>query len=142
MFKSKDDLDKEVQKAENEAISSIVDQSMSISGELAFKGKTRIDGTINGNISGEHLVLSKSGKIIGDIKVRSFICHGSIDGNISADIVTARKGCVIQGKLEAGNLTVEPGATLDGEVKTSTRDGGPKLISQESGSPDEPDQAG
>lgn len=142
MFKSKDDLDKEVQKAENEAISSIVDQSMSISGELAFKGKTRIDGTINGNITGEHLVLSKSGKIIGDVKVRSFICHGSIDGNISADIVTARKGCVIQGKLEAGNLTVEPGATLDGEVKTSTRDGGPKLISQESGSPDEPDQAG
>lgn len=142
MFKSKDDLDKEVQKAENEAISSIVDQSMSISGELAFKGKTRIDGTINGNITGEHLVLSKSGKIIGDVKVHSFICHGSIDGNISADIVTARKGCVIQGKLEAGNLTVEPGATLDGEVKTSTRDGGPKLISQESGSPDEPDQAG
>ena len=120
MFGKKNGLDKEMQKAESETISSIIDKSMSVTGEISFKGKTRIDGSVEGNISGEHLILSDSGKIIGDIQVSSFICHGSLEGNIKANLVTARKGCAIHGKLEAGSLTVEPGATLDGEVRAAT----------------------
>lgn len=119
MFSKKNGLDKEMQKAENETISSVIDKSMSVSGEMSFKGKTRIDGTINGNVTGEHLILSESGKIIGDIKVSSFICHGYLEGNIISKLVTAQKGCSIIGKLEAGSLTVEPGATLDGEVRAA-----------------------
>lgn len=119
MFKSKDNLDKQVQKVESETISSIIDQNMTITGELTFKGKTRIDGTFSGDINGEHLVLSSTGKITGDINVTSFICHGTIEGNILAGMVTARKGCTIRGKLKSDNLIVEPGASLDGEVKTT-----------------------
>lgn len=117
MFKMKNDLSKKLQQVENETISSIIDGSMSINGEISFKGKTRIDGIVTGNISGEHLVLSQHGKIIGDIKVSSFICHGTIEGNIFADMATASKGCSINGRLEVENLTVEPGAAIEGEVK-------------------------
>lgn len=120
--KKPDTLDKEIQKAEGEAISSIIDKSMTITGEIAFKGKAMIDGSINGNINGEHLILSKSGKIVGDIHVASFTCHGELQGNIQASIVVARKECAIRGKLEAGSLTVEPGALLDGEIHASTRE--------------------
>ncbi len=91
MFSKKNGLDKEMQKAENETISSVIDKSMSVSGEMSFKGKTRIDGTINGNVNGEHLILSESGKIVGDIKVSSFICHGYLEGNIISKLVTAAK---------------------------------------------------
>lgn len=118
MFKNKDNLEKQIQKVESETISSIVDQNMTISGELSFKGKTRIDGAVTGNITGEHLILSQSGVINGDISVSSFVCHGSIDGNVNADIVTARKGSSIHGRVTTANLVVEPGAALDGEVKT------------------------
>ncbi len=134
MFSKKSSADKELQKAESETISAIIDKTMEISGEIAFKGKTRIDGTINGNINGEHLVLSQSGKIIGDITVTSFICHGAIEGNIQAGLVTARKGCSIRGRLEAASLTVEPGASLDGEVKAS----GAKSANAEGKRPSEP----
>jgi cytoskeletal protein CcmA (bactofilin family) len=120
MFGKKNGFENEMQKVESETISSIIDKSMSVTGEISFKGKTRIDGTITGNISGEHLILSESGRINGDIQVTSFICHGSLEGNIKANLVTARKGCAIHGKLEAATLTVEPGATLDGEVKAAT----------------------
>lgn len=119
MFNKKVSIDKELQKAEGEAISSIIDKTMLISGGISFQGKTRIDGTIDGDISGDYLILSESGKITGDIKVSSLICHGSIEGNIHASLVTARKGCFIRGRLEAGSLTVEPGATLDGEIKAT-----------------------
>lgn len=120
--KKGDPLEKELQKAEGEAISSIIDKSMSITGEISFQGKAMIDGSINGNIKGDHLILSKSGKVMGDIQVSTFTCHGELIGNIQATIVSARKGCSIRGKLEAGSLTVEPGALLDGEIKAATQE--------------------
>jgi cytoskeletal protein CcmA (bactofilin family) len=115
-------LEKEMQKAEGEAISSIIDKNMSITGEISFQGKAMIDGHINGNVTGDHLILSKSGKVNGDIHVSSFTCHGELIGSIQATLVTARKGCLIRGKLEAGSLTVEPGALLDGEIKAAMQD--------------------
>lgn len=118
MFKTKNNLAKQFQKVENETISSIVDQNMTINGELIFKGKTRIDGTVNGNITGAHLILSQSGRVNGDIDVATFVCHGTIEGNVIADMVTAKKGSSIHGRVAAANLVVEPGAALDGEIKT------------------------
>ena len=121
MFAKKEGLEKEIEKVEGEAISSIIDASMSITGEITFKGKTRIDGTINGNIKGEHLILSKEGKITGDVQIISFICQGTFNGNIETSILTARKGSTINGTIVAENLTVEPGASIDGEIKASAK---------------------
>ncbi len=114
--------EEEMQKIDNEAISSIIDNSMTITGEISFKGKARIDGTIHGNINGEHLVLSDTGRVIGDIAASSFNCYGSLEGNVKANIITARKNCSIQGKLEANSLTVEPGAAIQGEIKAAAQD--------------------
>jgi len=121
MFKKTDNVEQEIQKVENEAISSIIDKSMTVSGEISFKGKARIDGVINGNIEGEHLILSEMGKITGDISVSSLNCYGFLDGNVKANILTARKNCSIHGKLIAESLTVEPGAAIEGEIKAATR---------------------
>ncbi len=122
MFKKREELEKELEKVEGEAISSIIDESMHITGEITFQGKTRVDGEITGNTNGEHLILSKSGKIEGDLEAHSFICHGSFKGNINTRILTARKGCSISGKITAGSLTVEPGAAIEGEIKAATAD--------------------
>jgi cytoskeletal protein CcmA (bactofilin family) len=119
MFGKSVDPEQEMKKVESEAISSIIDKTMTITGELSFKGKTRIDGTINGNIDGEHLILSDTGKVIGDISVSSFNCYGSLEGNVKATMLNARKNCCIHGKLEANSLTVEPGASIQGEIKAA-----------------------
>ncbi|MGW8195462.1 MAG: bactofilin family protein [Desulforhopalus sp.] len=113
--------EQEMKKVEAEAISSIIDETMTVTGEISFKGKARIDGTINGNIEGEHLILSETGKVAGDISVTSFNCYGRLEGNIKADMLTARKNCSIKGKLEATSLTVEPGASIEGEIKAAAK---------------------
>ena len=123
MFKIKNTLVKQLGKVNADTISSIVDQNMTITGELRFKGKTRIDGTVNGNIYGDHLILSRPGRIRGDILVASFIRHGTMGGNVTADLVSARKNCFIHGKVAATDLVVEPGAVLDGEVRTAAETG-------------------
>ena len=111
--------DQEMKKVESEAITSIIDKTMTITGGITFKGKARIDGVVNGNIEGEHLVLSETGRINGDIIVSSFNCYGIIEGNIKTSMLTARKDCSIKGKLEAGSLTVESGAAIQGEIKVA-----------------------
>ncbi len=122
MFGKPESVEQEMQKVENEAISSIIDKSMTVKGEISFKGKARIDGIINGNIEGEHLILSETGKVTGDVSVSSLNCYGSLDGNVKANILTARKNCSIHGKLIAESLTVEPGAAIEGEIKAATKE--------------------
>lgn len=122
MFGKTVNVEQAMKKVESEAISSIIDKSMTITGEISFKGKARIDGTINGNIQGEHLIVSETGRVSGDIKVSSFNCYGTLEGNVKAEMLTARKDCSIVGKLEATSLTVEPGATLQGEIRAASKD--------------------
>lgn len=121
MFGKSGNVEQEMKKVESEAISSIIDKSMIITGEITFKGKARIDGTINGNIDGEHLILSETGKVVGDITVSSFNCYGALEGNVKAGMLTARKDCSINGKLEAESLTVEPGASIQGEIRAAAK---------------------
>ena len=108
-------------KASGDVISSIISTDMRVTGEINFKGKARVDGVIEGNIKGEHLVLSESGKVYGDIELVTLICHGSIEGNVKAQKVTAHTSSSIKGNLVATSLTVESGAQLNGEVSSSSQ---------------------
>jgi len=51
LFNSKDDRRHKTVKAADEVISSVISQEMRIAGELRFKGKTRIDGMVDGGNS-------------------------------------------------------------------------------------------
>jgi cytoskeletal protein CcmA (bactofilin family) len=121
IFNKKDNLAHEAVKASKEAISAIISKDMRITGEIHFKGKARVDGIVAGNITGEHLVLSETGKVVGDLELDSLLCHGHIEGNILAKLVTTQSSAVIIGKLVAANLTVESGATLEGEIQASSK---------------------
>lgn len=102
-----------------EVISSILAKDMRVKGELHFKGKARLDGIVEGNIRGEHLVLSESGRVHGDLELVNLICHGTVEGNIKAQQVTIHETAVVHGNLAATSLTVEPGARLNGEITSS-----------------------
>lgn len=123
MFNKSAKVEEKLKKIDAEAVASIIDKSMTVIGEVHFKGKARIDGTVKGNVTGEHLVLSESGVIEGDLDLVSFNCFGVLAGNIKTSLLTARRGCSLRGKLVAENLTVEPGAHIEGEIKASQPEG-------------------
>jgi len=102
-------------------ITSVISKDMRVTGELSFKGKARIDGIVEGNIKGEHLVLSESARIYGDLELVSLICHGSIEGNVKAQQVTTHSTASLHGNLAAASLTVEPGAKLNGEISATAQ---------------------
>ncbi len=100
-------------------ITSIVGNEMTVTGNLAFKGKVRVDGTVEGNINGEYLILSVSGKVTGDITASVVVCHGQVDGNMKVKKLFLKKSGVINGRLETADLSVESGGTLNGEIKAN-----------------------
>lgn len=107
-------------------ITSVIAKDMRVTGELSFKGKARIDGIVEGNIKGEHLVLSESARIYGDLELVSLICHGSIEGNVKAQQVTTHNTASLHGNLAAASLTVEPGAKLNGEISATSQQTAPQ----------------
>jgi cytoskeletal protein CcmA (bactofilin family) len=121
LFNKKNSLPRSSAMASDDAISSIIAKDMRLAGELSFKGKARIDGTVEGNIRGEHLVLSETGKVYGDLELVSLICHGFIEGNVKAQQVTTLSTASLKGNLAAVSLTVEPGARLNGEITSSSQ---------------------
>jgi cytoskeletal protein CcmA (bactofilin family) len=121
-FKKRDDSLELASGDNNVAISSIIGTGMNFAGNVSFTGKLRLDGTIEGNVKGEHLILGEAGSIIGDIDIETFTCQGKVRGNINARNLNVVKGCRIDGNVEAVNLLVEGGASLNGEVKVETND--------------------
>ncbi len=107
---------------QKEAISTIIGQDMTIDGNVSFKGITKIDGRIIGNVKGEHLILSESGMITGNVNTVAFICQGQVDGDVKADKLDVKAQGSITGKLEAIEIAVEFGASLSGEIKARTKD--------------------
>ena len=61
-----------------------------------------------------------------------------VEGNIKANMLTARKSCSIKGKLEAESLTVEPGAAIKGEIQVAVQElkTMPKIAAPQVGSSD------
>ena len=108
--------------ADNVAVSSIIGEGMKFTGNVDFSGKLRLDGTIEGDVKGDHLVMGETGNITGDVDIETFMCQGRVKGNIKAGNLKVVKGCRIDGNVEAVNLLVEGGASLNGEVKVETND--------------------
>ncbi|MCK5233072.1 MAG: polymer-forming cytoskeletal protein [Desulfobulbaceae bacterium] len=117
-----DKITKRFRQDPQEAISSIIGMEMSVDGDISFKGKMKIDGKILGNIRGEHLILSNTGMITGDVYTDTFICQGQVDGNVKVKKLNVKKEGGINGKVEAVELSVEFGASLNGEIKARTQD--------------------
>ena len=111
-----------VGKADKAAINSILDEGMFVAGDVSFKGKARVDGRIEGNVRGDYLILSESGIIVGDIEVEVVVCQGRVDGNIKAEKLHAQHAAKISGSLDVIDLTVDSGASLNGDVKAHTQD--------------------
>ncbi len=97
-----------------------------ITGEIEAKGGFRIEGTLIGNLSTSgKVVISKGGLIKGNLTCLNADFEGSFDGKLNVEeTLSLRSSAVIDGEVNAGKLSIEPGAsfnatcTMKGAVKT------------------------
>jgi len=84
-------------------------------GELTSKGTIRIDGTFEGNISADCVILGESGSITGDLQVNVLIAGGKLRGNVRAvDHVELQAKGEVYGDIHAVRLSIAEGAVFEG----------------------------
>ena len=84
-------------------------------GEMTAKGTVKIDGTLEGNIVADCLILGETGSIVGDLQVSVLVAGGKIRGNVrAADHVEIQAKGEIYGDIHTPRLSVAEGAVFEG----------------------------
>lgn len=93
-----------------------------IKGEIISPSDIRIDGTFEGKVQSKgRVVIGETAVISGDIVCADVDLWGKVDGNIFVkDTLALKEGCVMNGNLHVRKLSVELGATFNGNCKTIT----------------------
>jgi cytoskeletal protein CcmA (bactofilin family) len=87
-----------------------------ISGKLSFDGPTRIDGQVDGEITGkDSLTIGESAVVTAQIRAAAIIVAGKVSGDIIAsNRIEIRPSAKVIGNLTAPVLVVHEGALFEG----------------------------
>ncbi len=100
-----------------EKLESFVGTNSHFKGDIRSKGTIRIDGTVEGNIEADWLVLGEKANIKGDVSARGVIVGGRIEGNMNArEILEIRSKGQIIGDISTLKLVVAEGGMLVGRT--------------------------
>jgi cytoskeletal protein CcmA (bactofilin family) len=93
-----------------------LDSGSKISGKLSFDGPTRIDGQVDGEITGkDSLTIGESAVVTAQIKAAAIIVAGKVSGDIIAsNRIEIRPSAKVIGNLTAPVLMVHEGALFEG----------------------------
>jgi cytoskeletal protein CcmA (bactofilin family) len=83
---------------------SVIDDRLTIRGEIDTDGTVRVDGHIEGALHrAGSLIIGAGGEVVGDIEASEVVVAGTVRGNVHA----------------SGRLEVEPGASVHGEIRAN-----------------------
>ena len=89
-----------------------------VEGHLSVKGTIRIDGSIEGDLNADWVVVGENGKIVGNIRSRGVVVGGSVEGNIEAKETVELMGkASMTGEIHAPKLAIAEGAVFDGRSR-------------------------
>ncbi|MCE3255863.1 MAG: hypothetical protein K0R25_1357 [Rickettsiaceae bacterium] len=96
---------------------SIIAKDAKIKGEIYSSGMVEIEGEIEGHINSNSIIIREEGIVCGEIVADSINIRGSFNGNIQARNINVFSKARIVGNLEYQSLSVEDGASIDGQFK-------------------------
>jgi cytoskeletal protein CcmA (bactofilin family) len=87
-----------------------------VDGQIKIEGDIRIDGLIKGSVTSKGKVLmSKSGKVDGDIICQNAEISGHVSGKLKvADVLMLKGNALVDGDINTGKLVIESGVKFNG----------------------------
>jgi len=103
---------------ETDKLESFLGMNSSFKGELNVRGTLRVDGTVEGQLDADYVILSESAEVKGEIKAERIIIGGKVDGNVRAqELVEIKSKGKIFGDIFTPKLAIMEGAELNGKVE-------------------------
>jgi cytoskeletal protein CcmA (bactofilin family) len=102
---------------ETDKLETFLGMNSSFKGELNVKGTLRVDGTVEGQLDADYVILSESAEVKGEIKAKKIIIGGKMDGNVRAqELVEIKSKGKVLGDISTPKLAIIEGAEFDGKV--------------------------
>lgn len=97
-------------------LETVIGADSTIKGELVIRGTVRVDGTVEGDIQADWVIVGETGKVRGNVQARAMVVGGKVEGNIDAsEIVELKDKAQVFGEICAAKLAMSEGALFDGQ---------------------------
>ena len=103
-------------------LETFIGSNSSLKGNIRTQGTLRIDGTCEGEIEADWIIVGETGRLTGNAQAKCIIVGGCIDGNLKAEeTVEIKSKGQVNGDISTAKLLVHDGGILNG--KTSMLNG-------------------
>ena len=103
---------------ETDKLETFLGINSSFKGELNVRGTLRIDGTVEGRLDADYVILSETAEVKGEIKAKKILIGGKMDGNVRAqELVEIKSKAKILGDIFTPKLAIIEGGELNGKVE-------------------------
>ena len=94
----------------------MIGEGASIKGEIKEENEINVQGTIEGDISCNELIVGKTGSIKGKIKTNTLYVEGNVEGEIDVrELLKLMSSSYVSGKITYGSLQINEGGKLNSE---------------------------
>ena len=97
-----------------EGETSVIGDAAVIVGDLTSEGEIEVQGTVEGNIRSRKVIVGEGGQVHGEIVAEAVDIRGAVEGPVVAASVTVARTARVIGHITHRELTIEPGAYLEG----------------------------
>ncbi|OPX98505.1 MAG: Polymer-forming cytoskeletal [Syntrophorhabdus sp. PtaB.Bin047] len=102
-------------KHEAGSLETLIGQDSIIRGEIISKGVVRVDGSLEGSIQADYLILGRSGSVKGDMAAREIVIDGTVEGDLQAgELVEINPDGAVEGNIRTAKLIITEGAFFSG----------------------------
>ena len=108
---------------DNSNSSLMIGEGVIITGTIKANSKVTIQGTVDGDIECNSIVISKSGNVKGKIKTDTITVEGKAEGEVNADdVLNIKSTGHVSGKVFYGEIQIEEGGKISGEINFRDKD--------------------
>lgn len=101
---------------------SIIGPDLVITGNLISKGEVQVDGTVQGDIHGSHVIVGPNASISGGIVAEEVVVRGHISGSVRGKRVMLQASSQVEGDIYHNALSIEQGAMFEGKSRRTSQD--------------------
>ena len=111
---------------------SLIGPDLTITGNLISKGEVQVDGIVEGDIHGSHVVIGETAMINGGIIAEEVVIRGHVVGTVRSKRVMLQSTSQVEGDIFHQSLSIEQGALFEGKSRRTADD--PRSIPMSSAS--------
>ena len=101
----------------NEAGSIVIGEGVTVSGKFVVPGRAVINGSLEGELQADELLVGAQGKLVGNVRVRKADVFGEMhDTLLASEHLIIRSTGRVNGNASYGEIEIERGGLVQGAV--------------------------